>query len=60
MKAAIRDNDPVYFMENTKLYGMMGEVPDPSEGDHVVPLGLADVKRVGSDISLIAHEAPCP
>jgi pyruvate dehydrogenase E1 component beta subunit len=55
LKAAIRDNDPVFFMENTKLYGNSGEVPDPSEGDHVVPLGLADVKREGSDISLIAH-----
>jgi pyruvate dehydrogenase E1 component beta subunit len=55
IKAAIRDNDPVYVMENTLLYGTVGEVPDPSEGDHVVPLGLADLKRVGSDISLIAH-----
>lgn len=55
MKAAIRDNDPVYVMENTKLYGTTGPVPDPSEGDHVVPLGLADIKREGSDISLIAH-----
>ena len=55
MKAAIRDNDPVFFMENTLLYGIAGEVPDPSEGDHVVPLGSAEVKREGSDISLIAH-----
>ncbi len=55
MKAAIRDNDPVYVMENTLLYGNKGHVPDPSEGDHVVPLGKADTKREGSDISLIAH-----
>ena len=55
LKAAIRDNDPVFFMENTLLYGIAGEVPDPSEGDHVVPLGSAEVKREGSDISLIAH-----
>jgi pyruvate dehydrogenase E1 component beta subunit len=55
MKTAIRDNDPVFFMENTKLYGLEGEVSDPSEGDHLVPLGLAEVKREGSDISLIAH-----
>jgi pyruvate dehydrogenase E1 component beta subunit len=55
IKAAIRDNDPVYVMENTLLYGMTGEVPDPADGDHVVPLGLADLKREGSDISLIAH-----
>ena len=55
MKAAIRDNDPVYVMENTLLYGMKGHVPDPSEGDHVVPLGKAEIKREGTDISLIAH-----
>lgn len=55
IKAAIRDNDPVYVMENTLLYGTIGEVPDPSEGDHLVPLGLAEVKRLGTDISLIAH-----
>jgi pyruvate dehydrogenase E1 component beta subunit len=52
MKSAIRDNDPVYVMENTLLYGELGEVP---EGEYVVPLGVADVKREGSDISLIAH-----
>lgn len=55
IKASIRDNDPVFFMENTLLYGMSGEVPDPADGDHVIPLGLADVKREGTDISLIAH-----
>lgn len=55
IKAAIRDNDPVYVMENTLLYGNIGEVPDPAAGDHVVPLGLADLKREGSDLSLIAH-----
>ena len=55
IKAAIRDNDPVYFMENTLLYGNSGEVPDPAEGDFVIPLGLADVKREGSDLSIIAH-----
>jgi pyruvate dehydrogenase E1 component beta subunit len=55
IKAAIRDNDPVYVMENTLLYGNSGEVPDPADGDYVVPLGVADVKREGSDLSLIAH-----
>ena len=55
IKAAIRDNDPVYFMENTLLYGNVGEVPDPAEGDFVVPLGKADVKRQGTDLSIIAH-----
>jgi pyruvate dehydrogenase E1 component beta subunit len=55
IKSAIRDNDPVYVMENTLLYGISGEVPDPADGDHVVPLGVADLKREGSDLSLIAH-----
>lgn len=52
MKAAIRDNDPVCVMENTLLYGERWEVPD---GEVLVPLGVADVKREGSDVSLIAH-----
>lgn len=52
MKAAIRDNDPVCVMENTLLYGESGEVP---EGEIIVPLGVAEVKREGTDISLIAH-----
>jgi pyruvate dehydrogenase E1 component beta subunit len=55
IKASIRDNDPVFFMENTLLYGTTGPVPDPADGDHVVPLGVADLKREGSDLSLIAH-----
>lgn len=55
IKAAIRDNDPVYIMENVLLYGTSGEVPELSEGDHVVPLGKADLKREGTDVSLIAH-----
>ena len=52
MKSAIRDNDPVLFMENTILYGEKGEVP---EGEYVIPLGKADVKKEGKDITLIAH-----
>ena len=52
MKTAIRDNDPVMVMENTLLYGEKWEVP---EEEYVIPLGLADVKREGSDITLIAH-----
>jgi pyruvate dehydrogenase E1 component beta subunit len=55
IKASIRDNDPVFFMENTLLYGTTGPVPDPADGDHVIPLGVADLKREGSDLSLIAH-----
>ena len=52
MKSAIRDNDPVMFLENTLLYGEKWEVPD---GEYTVPLGVADVKRAGADVSIIAH-----
>ncbi len=52
MKAAIRDNDPVYVMENTILYNDVGDVPDD---DYIVPLGKAAVRREGSDLSIIAH-----
>ena len=55
IKTAIRDNDPVYVMENTLLYGMTGEVPDPADGDFTIPLGVADLKREGKDVSVIAH-----
>jgi len=52
LKAAIRDNDPVMFMENTLLYGEQWEVP---EEEYLIPLGVADIKRHGADVSLIAH-----
>src|SRR5690606_33284460 len=52
LKSAIRDNDPVMFMENTLLYGEQWEVP---EEEYLIPLGSADVKRAGSDVTLIAH-----
>ncbi len=52
LKSAIRDNDPVMFLENTLLYGESGEVPD---GDVLIPLGLAKVMREGTDISIIGH-----
>lgn len=58
IKSSIRDNDPVYFMESTVLYGMAGEVPsndELDEGELIVPIGQAKVKREGADISLIAH-----
>ena len=53
LKAAIRDNDPVVVMEAEMLYNVKGEVPDTH--DHVVPLGLAEIKREGSDVSIITH-----
>jgi pyruvate dehydrogenase E1 component beta subunit len=52
MKTAIRDNDPVMVLENTLLYGEKWEVPIE---EYLIPLGLADVKREGSDITLISH-----
>src|SRR6202011_4741991 len=52
MKTAIRDNDPVMVMENTLLYGEKWEVP---EEEYLIPLGVADIKREGTDITLIAH-----
>ena len=52
MKAAIRDNDPVFVMENTMLYGNKSEVP---EDDYIVELGVANVMKEGKDISLISH-----
>ena len=61
LKSAIRDNDPVFFLENTILYGEKGEVP---EEEYVIPLGKADVKRTGSAATererrlTAAHRAP--
>jgi pyruvate dehydrogenase E1 component beta subunit len=52
LKSAIRDDDPVVFMEGELLYNIRGEVP---EGEHLVPLGLADLKRAGDDVSIITH-----
>ncbi|MGC8603598.1 MAG: alpha-ketoacid dehydrogenase subunit beta, partial [Desulfomonilaceae bacterium] len=48
---AIRDNDPVMFFEHKFLYGAEGEVP---EEDYAIPLGVADVKREGSDVTIVA------
>lgn len=53
LKAAIRDNDPVAVMEGELLYNLKGEVPD--DDDFVIPIGLADVKREGQDVSIITH-----
>ena len=53
LKAAIRDNDPVAFMEGELLYNFKGEVPD--DDDFVIPLGVADLKHEGEDVSIITH-----
>ena len=51
LKAAIRDNNPVISFEANRLMGMRGQVP---EGDYTVPIGVADVKREGTDITVVA------
>jgi len=52
LKSAIRDNNPVLVLEGEMLYNTKGEVPD---GEHIVAIGQADVKREGADITLICH-----
>jgi len=52
LKSAIRDEDPVVFIEGEMLYNVKGEVP---EGEHLVPIGKAEVKRAGSDVTLVCH-----
>ncbi len=52
LKAAIRDNNPVIVLEGEMLYNLKGEVPD---GEHLVTIGRAEVKRVGTDVTLICH-----
>lgn len=62
LKSAIRDNDPVLIMESEKIYGDKGEIP---EGEYLVPIGKADIKRKGEDVTIVsfgkiikvAHEA---
>ena len=52
LKSAIRDEDPVVFIEGEMLYNTKGEVP---EGEYLTPIGKADVKRTGTDVTLICH-----
>jgi pyruvate dehydrogenase E1 component beta subunit len=51
LKAAIRDNDPVIFMESEQMYGDKGEVP---EGEYIIPIGVADIKREGTDVTIVS------
>lgn len=51
LKSAIRDNDPVVFLESEKMYGDKGEVP---EGEYLIPIGVADVKRKGRDVTIVS------
>jgi pyruvate dehydrogenase E1 component beta subunit len=52
LKSAIRDDNPVIFIEGEMLYNTKGEVPD---GEYTIPLGLAEVKRAGSDVTIVCH-----
>lgn len=62
LKSAIRDNDPVVFLESEKMYGDKGEIP---EGEYLIPIGVADIKRSGEHVTIVtfgkiiklAHEA---
>lgn len=59
LKSSIRDDNPVIFLENKALYGMKGEIP---EEEYLIPIGTADVKRAGQDVTVVAvsrmvHEA---
>ena len=51
LKAAIRDNDPVVFLESEKMYGDKGEIP---EGEYIIPIGVADVKRKGDHVTIVS------
>ena len=51
LKAAIRDDDPVIFMESGQMYGDKGEVP---EGEYILPIGVADIKRTGDDVTIVS------
>lgn len=52
LKSAIRSDDPILFIENATLYQVRGEVP---EGEHLVPIGVSKVQRVGSDVTLVTY-----
>jgi pyruvate dehydrogenase E1 component beta subunit len=51
LKAAIRDDDPVLFMESERMYGDKGEIPD---GEYLLPIGKADIKRKGKDVTIVS------
>lgn len=51
LKSSIRDNDPVIFMESEQMYGEKGDVP---EGEYLIPIGVAEIKRKGSDVTIVS------
>src|SRR3982750_1495802 len=58
LKSAIRDDNPIIFLEQERMYGLKGEVPE--DEDFTVPLGVADVKREGTDATIIARSVMVP
>ena len=58
LKSAIRDDDPVIFIEQERMYGNKGEVPD--DEDFTIPLGVAEVKRPGTDATIVARSLMVP
>ncbi len=51
LKSAIRDNDPVIFMESEQMYGDKGMIPD---GEYLIPIGVADIKKTGTDVTIVS------
>src|SRR5436190_6340808 len=58
LKSAIRDDNPVIFLEQERMYGLKGEVPE--DDDFTIPLGVADVKREGTDCTIVARSMTVP
>src|ERR671922_2005277 len=58
LKSSIRDDDPVVFIEQERMYGLKGEVPE--DEDFTIPLGVADVKREGADATIVARSLMVP
>jgi len=53
LKSAIRDDDPVFFIEHATLYSVRGDVPE--DEDYLVPIGISDIKRAGKDVTLVSY-----
>src|SRR5512144_1812479 len=58
LKSSIRDDDPVIFIEQERMYGNKGEVPE--DPDCTIPLGVADIKREGTDVAIVARSLMVP
>jgi len=58
LKSAIRDDNPIIFLEQERMYGLKGEVPE--DDDFTIPLGVADIKREGSDCTIVARSMTVP